>query len=181
MSEGGSNPWWVVLGSGAISGAFLAINNWLNARGGWKSTDAAREREREEKEERTRQKVLDSLDARQARFVQQMEADRAEQVRRREAAEARADREERAKDHWRWVAVERGYHLREAKQIAESAIRLLPPDMPNRLGPLPPWWRQWIKDPEEGRSDHGGPPFLDNGHTGAIEMGQDPQQDTGGA
>ena len=87
MSEG-SNPWWVVLGSGAISGAFLAINNWLNARGGWLTTRAAREKEQEEQEERARQKVLDSLDGRQTRFVQRLEEDLNNQVRRREAADA---------------------------------------------------------------------------------------------
>ena len=118
MSEGGSNPWWVVLGSGAISGAFLAINKWLNARGGWLTTKAAREKEEQEQEERARQKVLDSLDVRQTRFVQRLEEDLNNQIRRREAADNRADDEERSKSQWRWVAVERGHHLREAKQLA---------------------------------------------------------------
>lgn len=154
MSEGGSNPWWVVLGSGAISGAFLAINNWLNARGGWLTTRAAREKEQEEQEERARQKVLDSLDGRQTRFVQRLEEDLNNQVRRREAADGRADQEERWKNIWRWIATERGHQLREAKQLAESARRLLPPEVQDRLGPLPPWWRQWIKEPEETRPDH---------------------------
>lgn len=170
MSEGGSNPWWVVLGSGAISGAFLAINNWLNARGGWLTTKAAREKEQEEQEERARQKVLDSLDGRQTRFVQRLEEDLNNQIRRREAADNRADDEERSKSRWRWVAVERGHHLREAKQLAESAMRLLPGEMRTRLGPLPPWWDQWIRDPEDPRPEHlPNGVYLDTAHRRIID------------
>ena len=68
--------------------------------------------------------------------------------------------------------MERGHHLREAKQLAESAMRLLPGEMRNRLGPLPPWWDQWIREPDEGRPEQvvrGA--YLDTSHRRLIEPG----------
>jgi len=127
-----TNPWWVVLASGALS----AVGLWLNARGSWLSTIASSQDRRDEREATERANVMNSLDARQSAWIARQDQE-LEKVRGRvEELELERDRAWELTRAWHALAHELRHEINASRQVANSRPGV-PPITWRPIPPLP--------------------------------------------